>query len=159
MNRLGHRSIALASIIAGAAFASAQWRYSSPGAFDDVGVDIATDLLSNYYVVGSYAIGSSDPKIVILKYGFAHDIKWVRFYNGPFGMQDVPTRIVHDKNGSIYVCGSSEGTMSGNDYVVLKYDEAGNRLWARRHTGPGMGDDQAMDLAVDASGNVRLPVS
>lgn len=60
-----------------------------------------------------------------------------------------------DKNNSIHVIGSIQETpYAGYDYLILKYDPAGNRLWAITYDG---GVTEAGErLALDSSGNLML---
>ena len=88
---------------------------------------------------------------------------WVARYNGPVGVADWASALAVDGSGNVYVTGKSYG---GNNitgyynydysYATVKYDTAGNRLWAARYDGPAGDDDMAQAIAVDAQGNVYV---
>jgi hypothetical protein len=60
-----------------------------------------------------------------------------------------------DRNGNIYIAGSTRSFGAGNsDVLLLKYDNSGNLLWAR--TWGGSSEDWASAVAVDTSGNVYV---
>ncbi|NNE35798.1 MAG: T9SS type A sorting domain-containing protein [Rhodothermales bacterium] len=52
--------------------------------------------------------------------------------------------------------GFTQGDGSTFDYATVKYDASGNEEWVREYHGQGLGQDEAWDIAVDASGNVYV---
>ena len=87
------------------------------------------------------------------------DTAWVRIYKGPVDGVDIPSDIVVDASGNVYVTGASDdgGEYGSNyDYTTIKYDASGNRLWVKRYKGPVDGWDWAIDMALDASDNVYV---
>jgi len=76
---------------------------------------------------------------------------WRRTFDGPGHGNDTPTGIATDVGGSLYVTGSSVNATGNSDYVTVKYDGAGNLLWARTYDGGG--DDAPAGVAVDGAGN------
>lgn len=51
---------------------------------------------------------------------------------------------------------SSPSTSTTQDYLTLKYDKNGNKLWAVGYNGPDNDIDQATGMAVDDAGNVYV---
>ena len=84
------------------------------------------------------------------------DTSWVRRYNGPGNQSDWATGLALDDSGNVYVCGYSWGIGTSADYAVVKYRPHGDTAWVRRYDGPGSEWDQAVDLVVDAAGNVYV---
>lgn len=80
--------------------------------------------------------------------------QWIETYNGDADMADVINALV--AKGSIYVAGSTKTASNGNDYLIIKYDINGARLWSQTYNGPNNGNDEATAIAVDGSGNVYV---
>lgn len=82
---------------------------------------------------------------------------WVRHYSsGLVPGAEYATAIAVDKSGNVYVTGYSPNVPFGYDYVTIKYNSSGAKLWIAKYNGPGNGDDQPVAIAVDASGNVYV---
>ena len=64
--------------------------------------------------------------------------------------------MVLDGSGNICVTGYSPGIGTGTDYATIKYNSAGDSLWVKRYNGPGNGDDAALSIVTDISGNVYV---
>src|SRR5205809_245073 len=71
--------------------------------------------------------------------------------NGEANNGDFATAIAVDKSGNVYVTG-----YSGDDYVTIKYNSAGEQQWVARYDEPGHALDAAYAIAVDASDNVYV---
>ena len=62
-----------------------------------------------------------------------------------------------DGLGNVYVAGTTENISTGPDYVLIKYDQDGNQIWASTYDGPASGRDYELGvLARDASGNLYI---
>ncbi|MCI0746751.1 MAG: SBBP repeat-containing protein [Verrucomicrobia subdivision 3 bacterium] len=82
---------------------------------------------------------------------------WAARYNGPAGDSiDSAVAIAAGSDGAVYVTGRSSGPGTGFDIATVKYDPAGQELWAARYDGPGNDFDRPTDLAVDEAGNVYV---
>lgn len=82
--------------------------------------------------------------------------EWVERYDGPGNGFDFARSIAVDDSGNILVTGISQGIGSFDDYATIKYNSAGDVQWVQRYDGPGGEFDDALALAVDASGNVYV---
>lgn len=78
---------------------------------------------------------------------------WVALHNGPGESRDTARAMAVDGAGNVYVTGDSRSDFL-YDYTTVKFDPAGNRLWAARFNGTGDGDDRALSIAADTAGNV-----
>jgi outer membrane protein assembly factor BamB len=78
---------------------------------------------------------------------------WARGYNGPGNGNDYAFALGVSPDGArVYVTGRSKGVGTGNaDFATVAVDAAtGNRIWARRYTGPR--SDYAYALGVSPDG-------
>ncbi|MCH7905452.1 MAG: SBBP repeat-containing protein [Armatimonadetes bacterium] len=82
--------------------------------------------------------------------------QWVTRYNGPGNAGDGTYAIAVDDGGNVYVTGYSFGLDTRTDYATIKYDSSGNQLWEMRYNGPIDGNDTAVAIALDSSGNVYV---
>ena len=85
------------------------------------------------------------------------NLEWAQEYNGPGNGSDQSSSIAVDDSGNVYVTGSSSGGSGfGLDYATVKYNSAGIQQWASRYNGPGNGEDYAVAIKVDKSGNIYV---
>ena len=85
----------------------------------------------------------------------AADAPWLARYNGPANKTDQNTKVAADINGNIYVTGRSDDALSIPDFLTIKYDSSGNKLWEQR-LDYGTGWDVPNAIAVDKAGNVYV---
>ena len=120
---------------------------------------------------GSYfqgAFGGGDWEAFILKFDNAGKRLWCTFYGG--SESDSGNSVTTDDNGNVFVTGYTASTdfplqdagtfFQGNyggglwDSFILKFDNAGNRLWATLYG--DFGADLAASIAADVNGNVFI---
>lgn len=140
-------------------------KYSSEGTFmwvktpllgntEDKAYAITVDDLDNVYVTGySRNLSSGSADIIVMKYSSSGDSLWTSFFNGTGNAEDKAYAIKIDESDNIYVAGSSAGLNSGLDYIVIKYNSSGTRLWDARFNGVGNDEDVATSLVLDGNGN------
>lgn len=137
-----------------------QWvqRYNRAGNGSDGAYSIAVDELGNVYVTG-YSVGTTTAEdYTTIKYNSAGDTVWVRRYDGPGNNTDIAWAIAVDRQGNVYVTGTSRSgsTSYTADYATIKYNSSGDTIWVRRYNGLGNGNDVARCVAVDSLGNVYV---
>lgn len=85
--------------------------------------------------------------------------EWVAGYTGPGYYFDYSAHdddgVAVDDLGNVYVTGKSYRTATSYDYVTVKYDPAGNKVWEDVYDCSG-GYDEAYAIEVDGSGNVYV---
>jgi Beta-propeller repeat len=131
-------------------------RYNGPGNLDDGGHAIVGDNAGNVYVTGGSHGSGTDLDYATIKYDSAGAEQWVARFNGPGNGWDRAAAITRDSSGNVYVTGQSLGSGTNFDYATIKYDSAGQEQWVARYNGPGNGEDDAVAIAVDGSGNVYV---
>ncbi|MBE2218924.1 MAG: SBBP repeat-containing protein [Ignavibacteria bacterium] len=83
--------------------------------------------------------------------------QWTARYNPPTNGADEVRDITIDASGNVYVTGSSTVPVTFSDILTVKYNSAGAEQWTARYTGIGGGNnDNGVNVAVDASGNVYV---
>jgi hypothetical protein len=139
-------------------------QYNDPVNNDDRPYDIAVDELSkNVYVTGHSRISNYRFDIATVAYNSTGSQLWVAKYQGATGDGgDVGKAITLDPSGNIIVSGRtyvSGRNLSGEDnwdYITLKYDPNGNKLWEAQYDGPANLFDIARDVTSDSEGNVYV---
>jgi len=134
--------------------------YDGIGAGKDRPKALTYDASGNVYVTGQSAV-SVTPTItnydyLTIKYNSAGTQLWTINYNGTGNNNDVPSDIVVDANGNVYVTGKSDvdsSIITNNDYATVKYNSAGVQQWVKTYNGSANLSDGANAIAVDASGN------
>ncbi|MCB9264973.1 MAG: SBBP repeat-containing protein [Lewinellaceae bacterium] len=82
-------------------------------------------------------------------------LQWDSRFHGPIA-NDEGKAIAVDAAGNVYVTGASDGNTGAKDYLTIKYSAAGDTLWSRRYDGSANGEDVAIAIKVDISGNVYV---
>jgi uncharacterized delta-60 repeat protein len=142
--------------------------YSPDG--QDLPVALAVDPAGNIYVTG-YSVEPDAieyyqvANYLTVKYNAAGTLLWTAEHSGPGAADDRPSAIAVDAQGNVYVTGSHSAEYWVNsgttvyfdyDYATIKYDTDGNQAWlAVYHSAPRQ-PDLAVDLKVDAAGNVYV---
>ena len=73
--------------------------------------------------------------------------QWNSTYDGDGDFSDHYSCITEDGNGNIYVAGYSHSTDENADFLVAKYNSAGQMQWHRTWRGNGQGPDIAYAIA------------
>jgi hypothetical protein len=139
-------------------FGQEEWTasYADPNSINGAAA-IAVDKSGNVYVTGtsgSFPSGGFD--YATIKYNSAGQQQWVARYNGPGNGSDGATAIGVDGSGNVYVTGNSVGSDGHADYATIKYNNAGQQQWVARYSGQDNGEDYALAIAVDSSGNAYV---
>lgn len=120
---------------------------------------ISADASGNVYISGD---DGDSGNVLIIKYDANGNAMWSRRYNprkdGEY-VGPVLTAMKVSSSGNVYlIMDNAYETDRGNDFVTVKYDTNGNRLWVKRYNGPYHADssDYATALEVDSHENVYV---
>jgi hypothetical protein len=132
--------------------------YNGIGNDADKPAAIAVDRHDNVFVTGpSYSIPNitgTGLDFATVAYTSTGTPLWTNRFDGPGHRDDVPTAIVVDNQGDVFVGGSVALTMDGSpSYATLAYSSSGIPLWTNIYEGSGL-DGQVAAMAIDARGNV-----
>jgi uncharacterized delta-60 repeat protein len=131
-----------------------QWEadYIGPDNGNDKGLFIEFGINGAVYIAGRTQ-NSDNHDFLLIKYNTSGEEQWVRTYNASGIGHDIIAKMVVGENQSIYLTGRTDGGASHWDYLTVKYNSLGQRVWAKTYNGPASGEDQAVSLAVDEDGN------
>lgn len=121
------------------------WEMRHPGSL----VDIAVDGSGNAYLAGS-----EGKNVLLLKYDQSGNELWTVSYDGPGGREDSASALIIDNVGNTWLTGVT--WTDSNDAVTLAYTSRGALLWSALCGHYGYGADSAVDIVLDAQGNVLV---
>jgi uncharacterized delta-60 repeat protein len=130
--------------------------YAGPSGGDDRAVGITVDDQQNVYVTGSSSDPATRDDFITIKYDAHGTLRWTARYNGRLNRTDLPSALAVDREGNVYVTGTSIRLNTSNDYTTIKYDSSGVQKWVAYYDGPGDGSDYATALAVGGGGAVYV---
>jgi uncharacterized delta-60 repeat protein len=129
-------------------------RYSAAVDSDESAAKLRVDPSGNVYVAGTTRSAGAFADYAVVKYSGAGDQLWAFRYDGLRHLYDLLTDLLVDPDGQVYITGTSESSGGGADFVTLKLNPAGQRLWVATYGGSSGVADVAAALTFDSSGNV-----
>ena len=104
-----------------------QWQkiYDHPGSLYDFAYGLALDKNENSYISGVTYATNTD--FLTVSYNSAGTFRWFKTFNGNSNGEDLLSgnnQIAVDKNGNVYVSGSSYDTISGDQITTVKYKQS-----------------------------------
>lgn len=81
---------------------------------------------------------------------------WNSVNAGTGDYSDRFNKVVSDNNNHLIAAGYTIRQGNYRDFLVVKYDAAGNVVWVQTENGDGNGNDEVIDVACDFSGNVYV---
>jgi hypothetical protein len=115
--------------------------------------EMALGQSGNVYLAGKDA---GPEGIVTSKVDGAGDVQWVSRFGAPVEAEDSPAALAVDKQGNVYVAGTTPTSGTEGAFRTVKYDQAGNLVWAVRYAKRGREEAQVKGVAVDGHGNVYV---
>jgi uncharacterized delta-60 repeat protein len=135
-----------------------QWVNLYNGGGNDEGIAMEIDATENVYISGtSDNATATNSDIVTIKINSAGVQQWLKRFDGIGFGNDLADAIKLDTAGNVIVSGTSDAdnsaTTINNNICLIKYDSAGNQLWANYYNGNSSGDDVANDVTIDTTNN------
>jgi hypothetical protein len=118
--------------------------------------DIQTDNRGNFYVTGSVINTGTLYDIKTIKLDSALTILWSASYDGGNNLNDFGSGLTVDSAGNVIVCGTSSSLLSGNDYVVVKYNKNGTQDWVTDFDGGINANDSATAIVVRDTNHIYV---
>ncbi len=125
-------------------------RHNVSGANADEAFCLGLDSSGNCFVAGYSVRPAPGTDFAVVKYTAAGGEMWRRYYGEGGGREDTAFALTVDGLGNVYVTGVSETSNDRCNVLVVKYDNAGNRLWTVSWDGEGF-DDAGTAVAVSRS--------
>ena len=131
-------------------------KYDSPEHAHENLKALVIDNQDNIYITGDSYKPGGNHDIITVKYNEYGDTLWTRKYNGLSNGDDYVHAIEIDSAGNIYLAASSFVSGNGLDCLTMKYNSAGDLLWAKMYCEYSYYNDIATSITLDASGNVYV---
>jgi hypothetical protein len=114
------------------------------------------DANGNVYITGYSLTQNNCYDFTTIKYDNNGVQQWVATYNSNMNGCDRAVALAVDAGGNVYVTGSGQGSVTGLDYVTVKYSANGVQQWVQVYNGTGNGTDIPSAIALDGSGNIYV---
>lgn len=114
------------------------------------GVRVAPN--GDVYLCGTTETTSGDD-IALIKFNADGDFIWEEIYSSAEGGDDVAAAMEWHDDGYLYITGNTYN-ISSIDYLILKYDSTGTKLWEITYNSPFNKDDRATNLVIDDNGDI-----
>jgi hypothetical protein len=124
--------------------------------YDVQEVSVGLDSVGNIYIAGSmHDTVANQDNMLLVKYNSSGVQQWMRTFDNSTDDKHVVAILV-DKAGNSYLCGYGyiTGTSTSIDYIVMKYDNAGNQQWVKNWDGGYSAWDFITCATFDPAGNI-----
>lgn len=154
-----------------------EWATYYGGSSYDYATAITTDAAGNIYMAGQTTsltgIATTGgflnylydgPNAFLVKFSPSGSRLWATYY---YGQEDNCSSVATDAAGNVFLAGATNGTFGiatiggfreyacgGTDAFLVKFNSAGNRLWATYFGGSNI--DRCFSVATDKTGNVYI---
>jgi hypothetical protein len=130
--------------------------YNGPWSKDDYPIGVELSANNDVYICGSSMGMDATFDYGLVKYNNDGLTQWIRHANGPWGDHDHPTAFLVDDSGDIYVTGFTNGALTYQDIMTIKYSSIGDTVWIRTYNHVADKNDVAGGIAVDIEGNLYI---
>jgi uncharacterized delta-60 repeat protein len=130
------------------------YRYDGVGHYNDEARSLGWGSDGNVYAAGSSFEGANGRDLTVVSLTPEGTERWVHHFNGPGNYDDEARALACGPTGKVYVAGTSLGSGSGKDFVVLSLSQLGAQGWVYRYNGPANYDDEASSVVCGSDGGV-----
>jgi hypothetical protein len=118
--------------------------------------DSMVDDEGNSFITASKRVSATQVNLTLSKLDDNGDLVWQSEY-GSSGNQSYGVSLVQDTSGNIYVAGTKSSiTTEDFDYLLIKYDTSGTKIWEHSWDGGNNKNDVPTAIAVDLNGHSYL---
>ncbi len=129
--------------------------YAAHGAYN-YAFAVTCDLAGNVYACGSIGVGEEQEDFGVISLTRDGEFRWDYHCNGIGGENASATAVEVGPDGTIFVCGTTESSTTGQDITVVALSPTGAERW-RFDYDAGFGDfDRALDLTVGPDSNIYV---
>ena len=82
--------------------------------------------------------------------------QWTAVYSSEVDNLDYPKAIAVDQFGFTYVAGTSFSAGMEANYLLIKFNQAGDTLWTRQYDGNISGQDEVKSVVIDNESNIII---
>lgn len=128
------------------------WSAKSPG--EVTNAQVVRSATSDIFTACSiFRPAYSTYDVIVAKYRPDGTRKWVRSWSRGTAVNEMVTGVATDPDGNLVVVGWFDKG-GQDDWFMLKYNRAGDLLWAKTTGGAAGGDDRAVDVVVNKYGRI-----
>jgi uncharacterized delta-60 repeat protein len=131
-------------------------RYDGPISGFDNAWDMVLDPCDNVLVTGESPNVDTNLDYVSIKYSSTGEERWVRRYDGMYGLDDVANKIVADSIGNIFVTGYCLRSADVGYCATIKYDSMGTLLWDDYFIMIDTSSTCGYSISFDMAGNIYI---
>ncbi|HEY3251758.1 MAG TPA: SBBP repeat-containing protein [Ignavibacteria bacterium] len=135
-----------------------QWiaRYDGEVNKNDVPANLVVDSQENVYVAGKSQIDplNSNYEYIVIKYNGGGTTEWTDHYRNSSSSEAMALTV--DDQNNIYVTGNTTHSSQSTDFITVKYNPAGERLWLSYFNNMYNNWDIPEAIAVDNQYNVYV---
>lgn len=118
--------------------------------------DFVTDASGNSIIVGSMYVAGQGDNMYVQKLGTTLVPAWTYTYNNASNLDDVAKVVQIDASGNVYITGYSAHATEGRNITTIKLNSSGVQQWLQTTNSSSNGNDEAADMAIDASSNIYI---
>jgi uncharacterized delta-60 repeat protein len=114
------------------------------------------DANKNVYLTSSVYGSDTTYDILTIKYNSSGVLQWAVTYQGSGATDDIAVGLAVDASGNVYVAGYNYNPLTGNDFILVKYNSNGTQQWMRKVNGASNDDDIPVAITIDNLQNIYI---